>query len=166
MLRRVICIHPFVFLLSCLPAVAGQKLDVKIIDKQDNQTGYSYVVPGRSNSVSNTNVNCYDSAVSINCSGQTNTTGTVTPPRHVAYDVRGATLSLQLPDGRIAVVNCESKYKLRGDYVNRRSCRIPLVNDIQAEFDGNNAKLRWPVSIDGKKFDSETYRIVAVLDKQ
>jgi len=40
-----------------------------------------------------------------------------------------------------------------------------LVADIHAEFDGDKAKLRWPVSIDGKKFESETYKIVAVLDK-
>jgi hypothetical protein len=38
-------------------------------------------------------------------------------------------------------------------------------DDIQAEFDGNKAKLRWLVSIDGKKFESETYKILAVLDK-
>jgi hypothetical protein len=49
------------------------------------------------------------------------------------------------------------------DYINRRSCRTPMVNDIQAEFKGDNAKLRWPVSIDGKKTESETYTIIAIL---
>jgi hypothetical protein len=42
---------------------------------------------------------------------------------------------------------------------------MPLVNDIQVEFKGKNAKLIWTASIDGKKFDSETYKILAVLDK-
>ena len=43
---------------------------------------------------------------------------------------------------------------------------MPLVNDIQAEFDGDNAKLRWPVSLDGRKTKSETYKILAVLNEQ
>jgi hypothetical protein len=147
------------------PQKPSARTDVKILDRQNSETGYSYVVPGHSNAVSNTNVNCYGGAYNVNCSGSTTTSGFSTPPRRVSYDVVGATLSLQLPDGRIAVVNCDSKYKLKGDYINRRSCRIPLVSEIQADFDGNKAKLRWLVSIDGKKFESETYKILAVLDK-
>jgi hypothetical protein len=77
----------------------------------------------------------------------------------------GATLSLQLPDGRVAVVNCVSKYKLKGDYINRRSCRAPLGDEIDAEFSGNSAKLEWIVSIDGRKKESETYKILGVLNK-
>jgi hypothetical protein len=42
---------------------------------------------------------------------------------------------------------------------------MPIVDDIQAEFDGGKAKLTWPVSIDGKKMASETYKILGVLDK-
>jgi hypothetical protein len=42
---------------------------------------------------------------------------------------------------------------------------MPLVDDVQAEFKGKDAKLIWTTSIDGKKFDSETYKILAVLDK-
>jgi hypothetical protein len=143
-----------------------RQFGVKIIDRQDSQTGYSYVVPGHSNAVSNTDVNCYGGTISVNCSGSTTTSGFSTPPTRVSYDVTGATLSLQLPDGRIAVVNCESKLNWT-DYSRmnqvRRSCRIPLVNDIQAEFDGDKPK--WLVSIDGKKLESETYKILAVLDK-
>jgi hypothetical protein len=63
------------------------------------------------------------------------------------------------------VVNCESKYALKADYINRRSCRAPLVNQIQAEFDGDRAKLKWSVSLDGKKIESETYKILGVIDK-
>jgi hypothetical protein len=40
---------------------------------------------------------------------------------------------------------------------------MPLVDDIQAEFKGKSAKLFWVVSLDGKKVDSETYTILAVL---
>jgi hypothetical protein len=154
-------------LLSCLVAQAGQNFDVKIIGRRDSQTGYSYVVPGHSNAVSNTDLNCYGSESHVNCSGSTTTTGTTMPPRWIAYNVTGATLSLQLPDGRIAVVNCESKAnwtEFSKPNQHRRSCRIPLVNEIHAEFDGNKAKLEWSVSIDGKKFESETYKILALLD--
>jgi hypothetical protein len=42
---------------------------------------------------------------------------------------------------------------------------MPLVSDIQVEFKGKNAKLVWPVSVDGKTFESETYRIIAVQDR-
>lgn len=83
------------------------------------------------------------------------------------FKVRGATFTLQLPDGRGAVVNCESKFAehMAGRAGNRRSCRMPLVDNIQAEFNGDNAKLIWPVSLDGKKLQSETYKILAILDK-
>jgi hypothetical protein len=146
------------------PAFA-QKLAVKIIDRQNNDTDYTYVVPGYSNSESDTNINCNGIGGNTNCSGSTRTTGSSTPARQLSYHVRGATFSLQLPDGRVAVVNCESKYALHYDYVNRRSCRMPVVDDIQADFDGDKAKLKWSVSIDGKKMESETYKILGVLAK-
>ncbi len=150
--------------LSICAFAASQKLDVKIIDRRDSTTGYSYVVPGYSTSNSNTDMNCYGGAYNVNCSGTTRTTGTRIPSSTYSYDVSGATLSLLLPDGRRAVVNCESKYAPRGDYINKRSCRVPPVNDIEVEFDGSKAKLKWPVSIDGKKVASETYKILAILD--
>jgi hypothetical protein len=46
-----------------------------------------------------------------------------------------------------------------------QSCRDPLVKEIEADFKGKDAKLKWPVSLDGKKFDSETYKILAVIDE-
>ncbi len=152
---------------SCFSTVAcsAQKMNVKIIQRQNNETGYSGYIPGHSDSTANTNVNCYAGSTNVNCSGTTTTSGYSTAPREVSYNVTGATLSLLLPDGRTAVVNCVSKYSPKGDYVNRRSCRMPLVDEIQAEFKGKNAKLFWPVSLDGKKVDSETYKILAVLGK-
>jgi hypothetical protein len=81
--------------------------------------------------------------------------------------VRGAKFSLQLPDGRVVVVNCESKFAehMAGPAGNHRSCRVPLVDNIKAEFSGDKAKLVWVVSLDGKKMQSETYKVLAVLDK-
>jgi hypothetical protein len=58
------------------------------------------------------------------------------PAQQVSYNVRGATFTLQLPDGRSVVVNCESKFQERmaGPAGNHRSCRIPLVDEIEAAF--------------------------------
>ena len=40
------------------------------------------------------------------------------------------------------------------------------MDHFQTEFNKDNAKLVWPVSLDGKKMESETYKILAVLDKK
>jgi hypothetical protein len=161
--------------MTAMSLSAAESLAVKIIDRQNRDTVYSYAIPEHSTSTSNTDMNCSGSVNSLNCSGTTHTTGSSIPARGGSYEVRGATFSLQLPDGRVAVVNCESKMPPRalgiamavtaGTPLNRRSCRIPLVNDIQAEFSGDKAKLLWTVSVDGKKLESETYQILAVLDK-
>jgi len=146
---------------------SAQKLAVKIIDRQENDTDYTYVVPAHWFSNSNTNVNCNGSDANVNCNGSTNSAGTITPAHQVPYHVRGATFTLQLPDGRAAVVNCESKFKERmaGPAGNHRSCRMPLVENIEAEFHGDKAKLIWVVSLDGKKMQSETYKVLAILDR-
>ena len=62
--------------------------------------------------------------------------------------MRGATYSLLLPDGRAAVVNCESKFAehMAGPAGNKRSCRMPIVDDIQADSSGDKTKLSWPVA--------------------
>lgn len=111
-----------------------QKFDVKIIERQSNSESYRYVVPGYSNSTSNTNVPCNASSNFANCWGATSTTGSSSPAVVGSYQVQGETLSLELPDGRVAVVNCNSKVNWtewsRHAY---RSCRVPVVNNIQAE---------------------------------
>ena len=155
-----------VFLFFSMLAGA-QTFDVTIIKRQSNETEYTYVVPGSFSSVSNSNATCSGTDSSVNCNGSTHTTGFSTPAREFSLHVRGATFTLLLPDGRLAVVNCESKFAERfaGPSGNHRSCRQPLVNNIQAEFHGGKAKLEWVVSLDGKKRDSETYKVLAVLDK-
>jgi hypothetical protein len=156
-----------VAVIGCFAATGvAQKLTVKVINRQNSDTNYHSFVPGHSHTNSNASANCSGDYNSVNCSGSSHSTTTSTAPHEVAYDVTGATLGLLLPDGRIAVVNCASKYSPKFDYVNRRSCRVPPANDIEADFKGKSAKLRWPVSLDGKKFDSETYQILTVIDKQ
>lgn len=153
-------------LVYAVPASA-QKLAVKIIDRQEHDNTYNYFTPGYSTANSNTNVNCSDYGSSINCSGNTTTNGTDIPAQRGSFSVRGATFSLLLPDGRIAVVNCDVKFAehFAGAAGNHRNCRQPLVNDIQADFHGDKAKLEWVVSLDGKKTASETYKVLAILDK-
>lgn len=145
-------------------ARAADRQKVKIIDSRASSGSYTYVVPGTARSSSTSDVNCSLYPNSANCSGITNTTSTVTPARQATYSVQGATFSLLLSDGRIVVANCNSKLnwtELRGGPV--RSCRMPIVTDIEAEFSGQNAKLFWPVSVDGKKMESESYRILGIM---
>jgi hypothetical protein len=37
------------------------------------------------------------------------------------------------------------------------------MDNIKAEFKGDKAKLAWVVSLNGKKVQSETYKVLAVL---
>ncbi|WP_260738206.1 hypothetical protein [Tunturiibacter lichenicola] len=122
--------------MTAIPASA-QKLAVKIIDRQDKDDSYDYAA-------------VYDN-VAV---GKT-------------FKVHGATFTLELPDGRLAIVNCEYKFAehMAGSVGNRRSCRAPMVENIEVDFHGDNAKLIWPVSLDGKKMQSETYKILGILDK-
>ncbi len=163
-------------LLSATSASA-QTLDVKVIDHQEHISSYNYVVPGYSTSNTTGSANCNGAATTTvwgntastngqaNCNGASTTNTISLPARAGSFDVRGATLSLLLPDGRIAVVNCDIKFAehFAGAAGNHRNCREPLVADIQAEFHGDNARLIWVVSLDGKKTQSETYKILAVL---
>jgi hypothetical protein len=123
--------------LVCTASALAQKLDVKVIERQDKEDAYDYAAVYNNIAV-----------------GQT-------------FKVHGATFTLQLPDGRLAIVNCESKFAehMAGRVGNRRSCRTPLVDNFQADFKGDSAKLIWPVSLDGKKMESETYKILGILDK-
>src|SRR5665213_14772 len=89
---------------SCAFTCFGQTMNVKVIQRQNNETGYSGYVPGHSSSSSDTSVNCYGGSTNVNCSGATTTNGISTAPREISYSVTGATLSLLLPDGRVAVV--------------------------------------------------------------
>ena len=137
----------------------AQQMTVKIIDQRTSETSYTYQVPGRATSTTNVGSNSIT------------TNSVYTAPENVSFTVTGATLALLLPDGRIAVVNCVSKFAFRagapaglpGLAEDRRSCRMPIVDKIQVKFKGKGAKLEWSASVDGKKKDSETYKILGIF---
>ncbi len=54
-------------ILVCTTSASAQKLAVKIIDRQDNNTDYTYVVPAHWFSNSNTDVNCGGSDAKAAC---------------------------------------------------------------------------------------------------
>ena len=176
-MKKRIAVTLFVAFGAVIALAKDDKMNVKIVNRQSSQTDYNYVVPARSTTYTNAsantnaNANCSGDTV-VNCNGSAYTTGssnsttTSTPSYAGSYHVTGATFTLLLPDGRRAVVNCTSKFAehFAGPAGNHRSCRVPLVDDIQAEFHGNDAKLFWSVSLDGKKKESETYKILAVVN--
>lgn len=139
-------------------------MDVLVIDRQSSETEYSYTLPQVSTTEGVARARCSDGGFSTNCTASGTSTTVTRQSQQYGYAVKGATLALKLPDNRIAVVNCVSKYAPRGDYINRRSCRIPLGNEIRAEFKGDDAKLIWSVSLDGRKQQSETYKVIAVIN--
>jgi len=124
-------------LITSIASASAQKLNVKIVDRQDKEDSYDYAAVYNNVAVGKT------------------------------FTVQGATFTLQLPDGRLVIVNCDSKFAehMAGPAGNHRSCRTPVVDNIEAEFKGDNAKLIWPVSLDGKKMQSETYKILGILEK-
>jgi hypothetical protein len=133
-----------------IAAQAQKKMQVKIVYRQDNQSQGVYSVPGYSQT---------------NCNGIGSCNQTYNPAQSGTYNVSGATFSLLLPDGRLVVVTCSAKLNwsnLNGVY---RSCRQPLTETVDATFSGDNAKLEWVVSLDGRKKQSETYKMIAVLGK-
>jgi len=136
-----------------------KKVSVQIVNRQSSETQYTYTVPGYS--TSNCNASVYGNSASAN------RVGSGAPAISGSYSVNGATFSLLLPDGRIVVVNCNSKLNWTDWSTTnaRRGCRQPITNTVDAEFDGDNAKLEWPVSIDGRKKQNETYKIIGILTK-
>jgi hypothetical protein len=79
------------------------ELKVKIVDRQSHDTSYTYFVPAQFTAHSSSTANCFGTDATVNCSGSTTTNGTSTPALSGSFSVKGATFSLQLPDGRIAV---------------------------------------------------------------
>jgi hypothetical protein len=134
-MKKLLC---FLALSSSLLLAGTPRTTVTITNRQNSDSEYTYAT-----AYGGTN---YANAAAAN------------------FHVSGATLTLQLPDGRRAVVNCTYKFAehMAGPIGNRRSCRVPLVDTIEAEFHGDAAKLFWVVSLDGKKVQSETYKILAV----
>lgn len=149
-------------LASCVRLASAQKLEATVLYRQNSDSDYSALIPGYSGTI-----DCAADLGNAECSD---------PPLHptpsssasgeVSLSVVGTTVSLLLPDGKVAVLNCVNKYSYRGTAINRRSCAMPLVQHVEAEFKGSSARLEWPVGPDGKKTESETYKVVALLDKR
>src|SRR5690348_11197859 len=134
----------FLLLLPLITLTAGEKFDVKIVRRQDSASTYGFTVPGYSQTNTNANVNCSNFPNAVGCTGSATSTTTGQSAVSGSYEVRGATLALRLPDGRVAVVNCDSKTNWT-EWSNtnaHRSCRIPPLDDLSAEFSGNKATLK------------------------
>jgi hypothetical protein len=142
---------------SSVLSISAQKVEATVIYRQNSDSDYHALIPGYSNPGS---PDCAADMANADCYRPTAESGPF------SYDVVGTTLSLLLPDQKVAVINCVNKYSPKGTYIMRRSCGMPLVEHVQAEFKGNVAKLEWPVGPDNKKTESEKYRVVAVLDKR
>lgn len=145
--------------MSSVSAASAQKLEATVLYRQDSDTGYTALVPGYAPAGA---VDCAADNTNEACFRSSQTAAPGQPP----LSVTGTTLSLLLPDGRIAVVNCLNRYSFKGNALNRRGCAMPLVERVEAYINGRNAKLRWIFSPDDKKTESENYRIVALLDKR
>jgi hypothetical protein len=154
-------------------AAPAQKMDVKVIDRRASDTAYNYQVPAHPAAASDASADCNTSSSSSsssnsasgNCSTSDPFAADDPAPGRPSYRVTGSTLALLLPSGKIAVVNCVSKNMLKIDPINRRSCRIPSADAIQANFSGRSVKLKWQSSLDARKLRSETYRLVAFVPK-
>jgi hypothetical protein len=140
-------------------SASAQKVEVSVLYRQDSDVLYHAVVPGYSGPNADVTGACTLDPDPANCPDSRQIKSEVATP------LVGTTLSLGLPDGRIAVVNCIDRHSANGNYINRHSCGMPLTPRAEAEFSGLSAKLSWPVGQDGKKIESETYRVVAVLAK-
>jgi hypothetical protein len=150
----------FVGSLSCVSTLSAQKLEATVLYRQNSDNDYRAVVPGYSKASPEGYVDCAGDTTNPECFATTRSN-----PGEVSYTVVGTTVSLLLPDGKVAVVNCVNKHSAYGNSLSRRSCGMPLVEHVQAEFKGNTAKLKWPVG-PAAKIESETYKIVALLDKR
>jgi hypothetical protein len=153
-----------VTLAPCAPSATAQKLEATVLYRQDSDVNYFAVIPGYSSRVAENTSTCTLDPDPAECS-PTGHNQLLSAEGEVTYNVVGTTVSLLLPDGRIALLNCVNKYSARGNYVSRRSCGMPMSEHVQADINGKTAKLKWTVGAEGKN-ESETYKVLALLDKQ
>ena len=140
----------------------AQKIEASVLYRQDSDNSYIAVVPGYSGPDADITGACMLDPDPANCPA----VDSASARGEVNYMLVGTTMSLLLPNGRVALVNCVNRYSSKGNYVNRRSCGMPMVERVEAEFIGQTAKLQWQVGSDGKKTESETYKVVAMLEKR
>lgn len=145
-----------------VPSASAQKVEASVLYRQDSDNRYIAVIPGYTGPESDITGACLLDPDPANCP-QMDVNGTNGTP---SYLVAGTTLSLVLPDGRVALVNCQSHYSYKGEYISRRNCGMPMVQQVEAVFNGRTAKLTWPSAQDGRKSESETYVVIAMLNKR
>ncbi|MBS1802862.1 MAG: hypothetical protein JST28_05815 [Acidobacteria bacterium] len=143
-------------------SAAAQKVSVNVLYRQDSDIVYHAVIPGYSGPNADVTGACTLDPDPANCPDPKQNEDQKAVP---TYLLSGTTLSLGLPDGRIALVNCVSRHSANGNYINRHSCGMPLTERADAEFVGQSAKLSWTLAVNGNRTESETYRVVAVLAK-
>ena len=152
-LNRKIGVAVAIAILAGFPALAKDKTTVRIISDTDTTSTYVLAIPGSQSA------NCSGGSNSVNC------TGTTIPAIMRNMNVKGHVLYLQLPNKRVVVVSCDAKANWtdwhQGIY---RDCRMPVVDSVEAEISGDNVKLIWSVSLDGKKTQNETYKILGILE--
>jgi hypothetical protein len=148
------------FLLTfCMRTAPAQKVEATVLYRQNSDTSYSAVIPRPDGSKPEGTVDCAADNTNEACSDPSRGVA----PGQPSLSVTGTTVSLLLPDGRVAVVNCLNKYSYKGTAINRRSCGMPMVQQVEADLNGNSARLKWSEGPDSIKSESEKYRIVALL---
>jgi hypothetical protein len=156
---------------------AADKFDAKVIDRQFHNRQYTYSVPGHSSSTAT--AECTPIGDNVSCTGTSQ--GTYYPPEQGQFSVTGATISLLLPDGKIAVLNCDTGIDKKtlwlgaiaaglsqGKAMPRpgqalRDCHTPVTDDVTVEFKKNEADVTWTVF--GKKKETEAYRLLRLFNK-
>ena len=155
----------FILLVLQLPEMCGaDRVQVQIVKRANTETDFRRSYEASSHSTTAATSACDDASSQVTCKGSATTSTTHSPAGVYGYIVNGATLALKVPDGRFAIVNCESKYSLKFDFVNCRSCKVPPADVVNAEFVGGNVKLSWSVSLDGKRFETELYKVLGILE--
>jgi hypothetical protein len=141
--------------------VSAQKIEARVLYRQNSEGNYAALIPNQEGILPDGIVDCAADIANQACEGPSQPAA----PGQPLLNVSGTTLSLLLPDGKVAVVNCVNKYSSRSDMIVRRSCAMPMVEHVEADFEGPRAKLKWLVGPDGRKTESETYKVVALLNQ-
>ncbi|MGH9452357.1 MAG: hypothetical protein ACRD2O_00125 [Terriglobia bacterium] len=160
-MKRLVVLVLAAFLMATFGAPSSnahrETITVRIVNRQSSAMQYSYIVPGSVRS------DCSASAFGNTATGNCVSSGTSGAVG--SYSVTGATFTLLLPDSRLVLVNCAPKTDWKPHMTNNlyRSCRKPLTDTVEVEFSGDKAKLEWSVSVDGKKKESETYKVIGIF---
>jgi len=150
-----------VFLLLTAPAVA-QKLHVKMLTHTVDGQSQTRVTPGVTINNGNADANCAAYGSSANCSATASGTSIAIPAHTEEFTLAHIHMLLLLPDGRRVGVYCNEHTKLMQPIAGPRRiqvCKIPEVDESEADFSGEKVKLTWGVGLDGKKKVSESYLV-------